>query len=840
MIPILAQNYPYTGNGLGGLADAIECTVTHEVNGIYELQLRYPITGVNYAEIMPQYFIIAKPDQLTQAQPFRIYRITKPLNGVVTVYARHISYDMAGIVVEPFSSSSLTAALLALPDHCTPSTSFNFTTTKSVASAFSMSEPKELWRVLGGTQGSFLDVYGGEWDFDLLDATLRTRLGSDRGVKIRYGKNLTGLEQDATLESTYSGVYPYWYDEETNTLVEITGKYVPITGASVSGRLMLLDCTGDFTEQPTEQQLIDRATAYINANSVGSPKTSWKISFAMLAQAGEYEAQAALEQVALGDTLEVEYEALGVSASSRVVKIDYDVLKEQYKIVTVGRVKQNLAAIIVGQNQEMDSKIAAAKSDLERAVDKSTDFIRNGAGYMRLIYDGDTLKEIVSLDNPDIGLAQKVWRWNNGGFGFSSTGYNGTYGLALTQDGEIVADYITTGTLNANVIRAGIIADTQGYNSWNLQTGAFTIQNGSINITTNSQTYDAISLTYNEWTASMAPLQFVLENSSTKRKLQIQAGAIYGYTDYTQSTPKRDVLIDSSGSMWLGGGLYNGHLYFNNTSAITRAHIDGSTGNIALNNTSGTAMTTITPGTITLGGSGTSGAITVKDTGGVKTGQMSASGIYVYNGTNKYTFLMWPDANSAGRIVLGDGTGTVWRTSIQNDGITFRNSSNAQTAKYPASLTASRALVTSTNGLVAVSSVTSTELGYLSGASSAIQTQLNNKAGKATHGSSYHVQSITTANTYMNCVASIPANKFYVITAQTYYSAVSPAAVSIRTSSSSTAGAYFKAEGTADAAGTRAVVTICGMTGTTQENFYVWGRAKSSGDVGAAIETIYW
>ena len=542
MIPFLANSYPFIGNGLGGLSDAIECKVTHEINGEYELSMRYPITGIHYDEIAPTYIIMAVPDNMTQAQPFRIYRISKPLNGVVTVYARHIAYDMMGTIVEPFTQPSLTAAITDLENHCTPSPAFSFGTTRTVASQFKLSEPRELWRVLGGSAGSFLDVYGGEWDFDRLSVTLKTRLGADRGVHIRYGKNMTGLEQDASLESTYSGVWPFWYDEESGTLVQISEKFVAVPGASVTDRVLLLDCTDDFENQPSEQDLRDRANNYITANSVGDPKTSWRVSFVQLSQAGE--AQAALEQVMLGDTLHVYYEALGVNATARAVKTVYDVLADHYKEVTVGRVKQNLANIIVDQNKETENKIATTKSALEQAIDRSTDFIKNGGGYMRFIYNSSNeLVEIVSLDNPDIAQATNVWRWNNGGFGFSNTGYNGTYGLAITQAGEIVADYITAGTLTANVIRAGLLTDTLGNNSWDLDTGTFTIKNGTINISTNNQTASLISLSWasgsNKGESTITPSGYSLwdyDSGILNRTSQITLNNGYITAEYRSGT----------------------------------------------------------------------------------------------------------------------------------------------------------------------------------------------------------------------------------------------------------------------------------------------------------------
>ena len=490
-VMIIAQAYPYTGNGLGGLPDAIEAITTHEINGQYELYFRYPVTGLHYEELLNGRIVMAAPDDLTDEQPFRIYRITKPLNGVVTVYARHLCYDLQGIVVEPFTAGSLTEAMLTIPTKCTPSSPITLQTTRTVASGITLNEPRPLWRLLGGQEGSLLDVYGGEWNFDKLEAKLVTTLGTDRGVQIRYGKNLTELEQDTTIEATYSGVYPFWYDEDSNTLVTLPEKVVDVTGSVVTNRVMTYDCSDVFEEEPTEQQLRDRTNAYIAANSIGNMTASWKVSFV---DAPDFP----FDKVMLGDVIHVFYEALGVNATARAVKTEYDVLAKRYKAVTIGRVKQNIAAIIVSDQRETDSKIKTAKSYLEQAIDEATYSITHGGGVFREIYDGYDLKEIVSLDDPDITRALSVWRWNNGGFGHSSTGYNGQYTLALLPDGSINAEMITTGILNANIIRAGILQDAAGKNSWNLQTGAFTITNGSISIETNSAQDDRITLNFDD------------------------------------------------------------------------------------------------------------------------------------------------------------------------------------------------------------------------------------------------------------------------------------------------------------------------------------------------------
>ena len=476
MIPILSTTGTLTGQGLGRLTEALSCIVTHEVNGEYELRMTYPVTGERYADIAENLVVWAEPDNLTPAQAFRIYRITRPLNGIVTIYARHIAYDMSGIVVKPFTASTLTNALAAISPNSSPSCPFTITSTRTVATQMKVTVPTVLWNLLGGQSGSFLDIYGGEWDFNNYTAELKTTLGTDRGVTVRYGKNLTKLEQDVTIEATYAGVFPFWYDEESGVLVKLTSDYISIPGATGS-RLLLLDLSDEWETAPTEVQLQNRANAYITANDPGTPKISWKVNMAMLSQSEEFANLAILEQVMLGDTIHVYYEPMNLTASARAVKLEYDVLLERYNTVTLGRVKQNMAQIVAAEKKETAQAFKSMKSTLEKAIDSATDFITNPSGEMRFIYDAnDVLQEIVVLDDPDISQAQSVWRLNSGGYGHSSTGYAGPYTLAITQNGAIVADFITAGTMAGNRVRTGLLEDETSTNYWNLDTGEFHLE----------------------------------------------------------------------------------------------------------------------------------------------------------------------------------------------------------------------------------------------------------------------------------------------------------------------------------------------------------------------------
>lgn len=446
----------FQNNGLGALSDAISCTVTEERNGMYELEMQYPVSGSHYGEIANRAILFCKPDPYRDPQPFRIYRILKPISGRVTVYAQHISYDLSGVTVSPFSAGSCAGALDGLKANAVPADMpFSFWTDKSTSGNFSVEAPSSLRSLLGGVEGSILDVYGGEYEFDRWTVKLWNRRGKDSGVTIRYGKNLTDLQQDENISNVATGIYPYWKGSD-GTLVEVPGKVVNAPGTYDFTRIIPVDFTTDFQEQPTSEQLQERAETYVESNNIGVPAVSLSVSFQPLEQTEEYKNIALLERVNLCDTVTVKYPDLGVSATAKCVKTVYDVLKGRYTSVELGEARTNIADTVAGQQQQIEK--LPESSAFQEAVENATGWITNGQrGEMVAIQRNKRWVEIASLDTGDITTAQSVWRWNNGGFGHSDNGYNGDFTLALTGSGAINASCITVGELNGNIIKTGRI-----------------------------------------------------------------------------------------------------------------------------------------------------------------------------------------------------------------------------------------------------------------------------------------------------------------------------------------------------------------------------------------------
>lgn len=464
MTPVLfpANATTFSTQGLGALADVISCTVMEERNGEFELEMQYPQTGVHFADISDRCIITAIPSPWRTAQPFRIYRITKPRNGVCTIYARHITYDLGGIPVNVFSAQNVASALAGLKSNSAAENPFEFWTDKTTTANFAVTTPAKLRSRLGGNTGSILDVYGGEYEWDGMTVKLHNNRGTDRGVTIRYGKNLTDIEQDRNIANVRTGIYPYWTNSD-GALVVCDPPVVNAPGSYDFVNIDTVDFSQDFEEQPTPAQLKERAEQYISANNIGVPSVSISVSFVDLSQTDQYKGLALLEQCDLCDTVTVQFEALGVNATAEIVRIETDVLLERYKTIEVGSLRTNITDTIVGNNQATNEKIDKTTSWLEKQVQEATDQITNGGGYIYRVYDANkNLVEIGSTDNLDLSKAVHVWRWNNGGFGYSGTGYNGPYRTAITQDGHIVADFIDAGTLTANIIRAGILQDVEG------------------------------------------------------------------------------------------------------------------------------------------------------------------------------------------------------------------------------------------------------------------------------------------------------------------------------------------------------------------------------------------
>lgn len=384
MIPILFDKTEkqFQSNGLGRLSDAMSCTVTEERNGVYELEMTYPITGIHYSDISYDRIVFAVPADGKRPQPFEIYEVTRPMDGKVTVKAEHISYRMSYIPVMPCSAGNVGAALSALQNNAAENCPFSFWTDKETVASFKVTEPTSMRSLLGGMSGSIIDAYGGEWEFDVFTARLWKDRGSDNSVAIRYGKNLTDLKQEESIASVYTGIVPYW--KGTTGEADSTEKVVTLPERAVYAetknrypfsRTIPVDLSSKFQSEPSIDRLRSAAQSYVRSNRIGYPKVSLTVSFVPLWQTEEYRNLSGIEHVNLCDTVHVFFPDLNISTTAKVVKTVYNVLTDRYDSIELGDAKATLSDSL--QTFADEAKDAAASESRQYTDQTSGNFTVN-------------------------------------------------------------------------------------------------------------------------------------------------------------------------------------------------------------------------------------------------------------------------------------------------------------------------------------------------------------------------------------------------------------------------------------------------------------------------------
>lgn len=361
----------FTNNGLGCLNDATSCSVKETLNGEYELEMEYPVNGIHYSDIQLRRIILAKPNSYDQTQPFRIYSISKPIGGLVTVNAEHISYDMSGLPVRG-ALEHYAWYVKDVFDHIKNNSVYPcpFTFSSDITEEkkdISLSKPRSVKAFLGTDEG-LLSLFGGEWEFDRYKAILHKERGQNRGVSIEYGKNLTDVTQDEACSEMYTAVYPYYYQEDDG-LQRLDDDVVKILDTPYKN-VYVLDLTSEFDEMPTQDQLRAKTQEYIKENKLAEPKVSLKVSFIQNPEVIE-----ALQDVRLGDTVGVKFIKIGVDTTSRCINYDFNVLTEQYNSIELGEPTKTIVDTMTSTSSRIDAAndaIDDTQDNLDDEIDRAT------------------------------------------------------------------------------------------------------------------------------------------------------------------------------------------------------------------------------------------------------------------------------------------------------------------------------------------------------------------------------------------------------------------------------------------------------------------------------------
>lgn len=348
MIPILYEKNEtlFADNGLGRLRDCISCTVTEERNGIYECDFEYPVDGAHFDEILCGRIIAVEHDDTNDVQPFDIVSYSKPIDGVVSFHAVHVSYRQSYLTVSGTNINSLASAFTLLQS-AQPSNPFTYWTDKTSAGYMAAADgvPRSVRQLLGGVEGSILDAYRGEYEWDRFTVKLWSQRGTDRSFTIRYGVNMTDYNDDTDYSGAYTSVIPYWTGSDDSGDVVVKASRVDSGLPSYNGRndCVPLDLSDKFENKPTTAQLQQMALQMMASQNSNMPSQSISVSFIRLQDSAEYAYLAPLLQCRLCDTIKVEFPRYGMSGTYKIVKTVYNVLLERYEEMELGTLSTTLA-----------------------------------------------------------------------------------------------------------------------------------------------------------------------------------------------------------------------------------------------------------------------------------------------------------------------------------------------------------------------------------------------------------------------------------------------------------------------------------------------------------------
>ena len=343
MTPILfdTNEASFTNNGLGRLTDCISCVVTEERNGIYECDFEYPVNGAHYDLIKCGRIIGVTHNDSDDIQPFDIVSYTKPINGIVSFHAVHVSYRQSYMTVKTTKGiDSLTNAFILL-GNAEPSNPFTYWTDKTSTGYLGASDgtPRTVKELLGGVEGSILDTYGGEYEFNKFTVRLHSARGEMRDFTIRYGVNMTDYNDETDISETYNSVIPYWTDGEKFVVGDMVTNGQTVTGR---GECVPLDVSDRFESKPSKAQVQSMGTTVLGETRPYLPAQTITVAFARLQDIG-YEWMNDLYKCDLCDSINVSFPAYGMSGVYKIVKIEWNVLENKYESMELGSLSTSLS-----------------------------------------------------------------------------------------------------------------------------------------------------------------------------------------------------------------------------------------------------------------------------------------------------------------------------------------------------------------------------------------------------------------------------------------------------------------------------------------------------------------
>ena len=471
MIRLYAKNETEFGHNETVL-QPIRCEVTEEENGQFELDYEsLPTPEIEAGSII----------EAPTPRGMQLFRVYKPTHSLRKTKAkgRHISYDLMNNWLEdvrPTATTGSGAVASILGGTLYPHRFSGSSTVATIATSYYVR--KNPIQALIGADNALVSRWGGYLRRDNF-VLEHIPSGRDLGYEIRHGKNLTGIEMEVDDSKVVTKLMPTWVAEENNVVQYLPEKYIdsPLIGAYPTPRVAEFRVSiPEGTADPAAYVRAE-AQAQFSVHKVDQPLVNYKIDFVALQKLPEYKNYVWIEELDLYDIVDVIVDKMGIRISSSVIRYTYDSIKERYKSIEIGNFSNSLAKNTAAIVSQVDSKIEAKSEELiakQLEATRKITGVTGGNVLMRFDQTGRPY-ETLWMDTDDVATARNLIRINQSGIGFSQNGLDGPYSVAITNDGHIVADFIDLGTLNASIIKAGVLADASGKNYLNMESGAFNL-----------------------------------------------------------------------------------------------------------------------------------------------------------------------------------------------------------------------------------------------------------------------------------------------------------------------------------------------------------------------------
>ena len=453
--------------GLGVLKDAITGKVTHERNGQYDLELEYPVSSRLTKYLKKNNIIKADAGKRFKGQLFRIFKTNKTLDGTIKVYANHITCDLQDNFIPKIDlkNASCINALNSIKNNAAFEVPFTFNTDITHTANFNI-ERVDCLSCLGGTEGSIIDTYGNGANIirDNFNISIMQNYGQDNNVLIAYKKNMLSLDVDDEGDIV-TGIYPFFtlqegINSETETVssvIELPEKYIYRADYKKfeKQKIIAVDFSNDSSIDSV-QKLREKASKYFS--NASTETLNIKVNFLDETSLSDIDNISQLKTLDVYDSVIIRHLGLDLNYKSKIAKVIYDFISEEYESLEIGEKRTNLATDTVSRDEAFKDEIDKTNNFWQQAIEHATSQITgNSGGYVRM-WPPNKPSEIFIMDKDDVNQAKNILRINKQGIGFSKNGVNGPFETAWTADGTFYADFITAGTLNANLIKAGVLS----------------------------------------------------------------------------------------------------------------------------------------------------------------------------------------------------------------------------------------------------------------------------------------------------------------------------------------------------------------------------------------------